>query len=111
MLEALASDLPLILSRAPGNLDFATLGLDHVYWAPPRDPAKLATAIQDWAQRISGHGEKSNHRAIAEGQFSLETGYARLLTAYREVLSTPNEAPQPSVNAHGSPVGTARVSR
>ena len=33
VIEAIATNLPLILTRAPGNLDFAELGLSHVYWA------------------------------------------------------------------------------
>jgi glycosyltransferase involved in cell wall biosynthesis len=82
-IESLASGLPLILSRAPGNQDFAHYGLDQVYWTPPDDPEALAEAIQAWSRRTNTESTTPNHRAIAVKQLSVETGYARLLKAYR----------------------------
>lgn len=83
VIEAVASGLPVILSRAPGNTEFANYGLDQVHWAPPGDREALAEAILDWHRKSMSGSNMSNHRAIAEEQFSLETGYARLFAAYQ----------------------------
>jgi glycosyltransferase involved in cell wall biosynthesis len=86
LLEALASGLPLILTRAPGNQDFGNLGLDRVFWAAPQDPASLAEAVLAWGGRTDARASSCNHRAVAVKSFSLEIGYARLLAEYRSAL-------------------------
>src|SRR5262245_36149577 len=53
VIEAMATNLPLILTRAPGNIDFAELGLSHVYWAEVANEADLASAVQCWASAPS----------------------------------------------------------
>ncbi len=91
LLEALASNLPLILTQAPGNQDFAGLGLDHMHWAPPGNSDALAEAILAWAGRSLSGGPAPNHRAVALEEFSLETGYGRILATYLEEARATHE--------------------
>ena len=81
VIEAMATNLPLILTRAPGNLDFAEFGLSHVYWAEVGDQADLAGAIERWA---SASLVGVNHREIALGMFQSERCYRHI---YREYLA------------------------
>jgi glycosyltransferase involved in cell wall biosynthesis len=84
VLESLASNLPVILTTAPGNQAFTKYGLDQIYWAAPANPEALAEAILAWRTRSIAHGALPNHRAIAEEQFSAEIGFAQLLAVYQE---------------------------
>ena len=86
LLEALAINLPLILTQAPGNRDFARIGLDRLFWAPPADVAALTDAFLEWRRAVVAGGPPPNHRSIALEQFSLESSYARLFAAYREAV-------------------------
>jgi glycosyltransferase involved in cell wall biosynthesis len=79
VIEAVATNLPLILTRAPGNLDFAELGLSHVYWAEVADEADLASAVQCWASASSGG---INHRDIALRLFQSESCYHHIYKEY-----------------------------
>ena len=84
VLEALAANLPVILTQAPGNQDFANYGLDQVYWTAPGDVATLAEAILSWRQcTISPHA-LPNHRSLARQHFSAEIGFKGVLAVYRE---------------------------
>jgi len=87
-IESMASGLPLILSQAPGNQDFAHYGLDRIYWTPPENPEALAAAILAWHRRSTSDSTLPNHRAVAVEQFSVETGYARLVAGYRKDRKT-----------------------
>jgi Glycosyltransferase len=82
VIEAMATNLPLILTRAPGNLDFAELGLSHVYWAEVANEADLASAVQCWA---SASSVGINHRDIALRLFQSERCYHHI---YKEYLAT-----------------------
>jgi glycosyltransferase involved in cell wall biosynthesis len=82
VIEAMATNLPLILTRASGNLDFAKLGLSHVYWAEVADEADLASAIQCWA---SASSVGINHRDIALTLFQSGRCYHHI---YKEYLAT-----------------------
>ena len=84
VLEALAANLPVILSQAPGNQDFSKYGLDHVYWTAPGDVAALAEAILSWRQRAIAQDALPNHRSLAEKHFSAEIGFEGVLAVYRE---------------------------
>lgn len=86
LLEALSTNLPLILTQAPGNRDFAGIGLDRLFWAPPADIDALTSAFLSW-RREAVSDRPPNHRSIALAQFSLESSYARLLAAYREAVT------------------------
>ena len=81
-IEAMATNVPLILTRAPGNLDFDGLGLNHVYWAEVGDEADLAAAVERWA---SASFLGINHREIALRLFQSERCYRRI---HEEYLAT-----------------------
>jgi glycosyltransferase involved in cell wall biosynthesis len=80
-LEAMATDLPLILSSAPGNRGFATLGLTHLWTARVEYPASFASAITSWYDDRS-HARPCNHRSVATSGFSREVQFANIEAAY-----------------------------
>jgi glycosyltransferase involved in cell wall biosynthesis len=79
VLEALATNLPLILTQVPGNLDLEATGLSHVYWTPPCNSSALADAIDRWA---SSYPHFPNHRSITCALFREDISYDRLLKEY-----------------------------
>ncbi len=81
LLEALATNLPLLLTRAPGNIDFADFDLSHVYWTTAGNPASLASAIHDWRKRVH---ETPNHREIALEKFTEDRCVDSVLACYEE---------------------------
>jgi glycosyltransferase involved in cell wall biosynthesis len=89
VIEAVASGLPMILSDAPGNRDFAAMGLDRVYWFPPKDPAAMATAVQRWREELIRMGPSGVHREVAVERFSLDAAFGGLIAVYREILAAP----------------------
>jgi glycosyltransferase involved in cell wall biosynthesis len=86
VLEAMATNLPLILTRAPGNLDFIELDLSHVYWAEVGNEADLAAAVQRWA---SGSFVGINHREIALKLFQSERCYRHIHEEYLAASLSP----------------------
>ena len=95
VLEALAVDLPLILSDAPGNRDFAQLNLSHFWSAQPESPEAFAAAIMSWYDDTR-HRRPSNHREIALASFSshaqfraIEAEYARAAPAAEAPVHVP----------------------
>lgn len=85
VLEALACDLPVILSEAPGNLDFIQMGLSHCWSAPKEVPGGFADAIEKWAADLST-GRPSNHRQVAESRFSQDACFGSLVREYQASL-------------------------
>ena len=81
VLEALACDLPVILSRVPGNNDFTEMGLSHCWSAGKEDVDGFAEVIGQWAQDC-GLGRVSNHREIAETRFSQEACFGAIVREY-----------------------------
>ena len=82
VIEALACDLPLILSTGPGFSDFPKLGLSHCWSAPPEDAEGFSRALAAWlADRAAGRA--SNHRALAAEHFDPERCVDRLVAIYR----------------------------
>ncbi len=82
-LEALAADLPLILSRAPGNTDLLELPLSHAWGAEPGDVEGFARAIGLWhSSRLSPR--PSNHRSVALEVFDAGNAHAAVLAQYRD---------------------------
>ncbi len=84
VLEAMACDLPLILSDAPGNREFARLPLSHLHTAPIRDSSAFADAIVRWAAERRAGERTSNHRALAVERFDSRVCFARVLELYRQ---------------------------
>lgn len=83
ILEALAFDLPLLLTRAPGNAGFEALGLSHLEFAEPGSSPSVAEGLLRLRQRLRSH-PGLNHRQTACAHFSVEAAYGRLFEAYRE---------------------------
>ena len=81
VLEALACDLPVILTEAPGNLDFIQMGLSHCWSAPKESPEQIAQAIGKWAADRSAL-RPSNHRQTAESRFSQDACFGALVKEY-----------------------------
>ncbi|WP_395731038.1 glycosyltransferase [Prosthecobacter sp.] len=86
VLEALACDLPVILSRVPGNNDFMEMGLSHCWSAGKEDVDGFAKVIGQWAQDC-GQGRASNHRQIAESRFSQEACFGAIVREYEQKVS------------------------
>lgn len=81
VIEALASDCPLILTDVPGNREFLALGLTHVWSAPGGDVEKFTTALLEWVADRPAR-RHSNHRTIAESTFGYEACYGAVLKIY-----------------------------
>jgi glycosyltransferase involved in cell wall biosynthesis len=69
VLEAIASNLPLILTDAPGNRAFASTGLDRIFWSAPGDAQALAGAMREWREQFLSGGQAPGHRAVATQRF------------------------------------------
>jgi len=85
VLEALACDLPVMLTEVPGNLDFIHLGLSHCWSAPKESPEQVARAIEKWSGDLVSH-RPSNHRQTAESRFSQVACFGALVTEYANQL-------------------------
>lgn len=81
-LEALSADLPLVLSRAPGNIDLLELPLSHAWGAVPGDVGGFAKSIGLWH---SAHLKPTtrNHRKVALEMFDGRSTQAAMLASYR----------------------------
>ncbi len=82
LLEALATDLPMVLTKAPGNESFGDHGFTHIEWTQPGTAASAADAIRRWRAKLD-RPETPNHRAIAQGRYSLDAAFLPLREAYR----------------------------
>lgn len=89
LLEALACDLPLLVSEAPGNIDFTTFGLSHCWSAPTADASAMAQRIAAWAADLRSK-RPSNHRDIALRQFSEDECFGTILREY-ETMAQPRD--------------------
>jgi glycosyltransferase involved in cell wall biosynthesis len=85
VLEALACDLPLILTEVPGNLDFVQMGLSHCWSAGKEDSAGMGSAIQSWVQDRAA-ARPCNHRETAERRFSQSACFGALVLEYEAAL-------------------------
>ena len=90
VLEALATDVPLVLTDVPGNRDFLRLALSHVWSAPAEDPDALAAAMEACLLDLE-NGRPSNHRAVALERFSEEVCFGRILDLYRQIATSRRE--------------------
>jgi glycosyltransferase involved in cell wall biosynthesis len=80
-LEATMSNLPLILSICPGNVDLQDRGLDSIFWVKPQNPEVLAEALVQWAGR---HEEANcNHREVAIEKFSERALFHKMMNLYQ----------------------------
>jgi glycosyltransferase involved in cell wall biosynthesis len=81
VLEALACDLPVILTEVPGNVDFIQMGLSHCWSAHVESAGEIGRAIEKWAADLAAH-RPSNHRQTAENRFSQESCFGALVREY-----------------------------
>jgi glycosyltransferase involved in cell wall biosynthesis len=89
VLEAMATNLPLILSDAPGNRGFGNLRLSNLRIVRRESSPAFAEAILELAARLRGGSERHpNHRTVAQQRFSPDAVYSQIDGIYREVGST-----------------------
>jgi len=86
-LEALSSNLPLILSDAPGNRGFSSIGLSHLWNARVEYPASFASAITSWYDD-QVRPRPCNHHDVAVSSFSRSRQFADIEAAYFEMCGT-----------------------
>ncbi|HEY5704450.1 MAG TPA: glycosyltransferase family 4 protein [Terrimicrobiaceae bacterium] len=83
VLEALATGLPLILSRVPGNWDLDFFALNGVHWTEAGNVADLARTIDDW---IGIARMATNHREVALDHFQQNSCFDRIVEEYQKSL-------------------------
>jgi glycosyltransferase involved in cell wall biosynthesis len=87
VLEALAVNLPLILSDAPGNRDLFLQPLSHGWRAAAGDVDGFAHAIVDWHDRLrAGTSTPVNHRRIAREHFDVRERCGAVVRLYRALV-------------------------
>lgn len=84
-LEALASNLPLILTDVPGLQSFgdSSYGLSHVFYGQS-DEESLAAAMYAWYRK---RRSPVNHRECAQKHFSIPEVYGKILRLYERYSS------------------------
>lgn len=84
-IEASASNLPMILSRSPGNIDFERWGFNGLRWVAPGDAAALAEQIVAWATEVTeGSATECNHRNVTSARLDSGACYGRQLALYSD---------------------------
>lgn len=86
-LEALACNLPLILSDAPGHQLFRSLQLDRLGYAGVEDRGGFARQFEIWRQNLDAPLSMV-HRQVAEQRFSLQRRCERVQQLYLEALAS-----------------------
>jgi glycosyltransferase involved in cell wall biosynthesis len=81
VLEAMASNLPLLLTACPGVSNISQGGLSHCWTAEPGDATGLAQAITSWVLDRE-NPRPINHRQIAEERFSTDVLFRAVLQLY-----------------------------
>lgn len=84
-LEAAMTNLPLIISDCPGNVDLDHHGFNRLYWVKPENPSELADAILRWADDMAS--ASCNHREIALQEFSDRALFNKMLNLYQSAAS------------------------
>jgi glycosyltransferase involved in cell wall biosynthesis len=81
VLEALASDLPIVTGTGPGTRHISEAGLSHCWTADVGEEDLFSSAISAWFEDRKKR-RPSNHRTIALKQFSTETCFGAVLDQY-----------------------------
>jgi glycosyltransferase involved in cell wall biosynthesis len=81
VLEALASNLPVIVAACPGASNMSNGGLSHCWTAEPGNAKSVAEAIEAWATDVP-NARTVNHRQIAEERFSVEALFGAVHRLY-----------------------------
>ncbi|MBK9991606.1 MAG: glycosyltransferase [Verrucomicrobia bacterium] len=85
IIEAIGADRPIIITNVPGNREFLSLGLSHVWSAPNEDVQGFADAIQSWITDIP-QGRNSNHREITTSRFGYDACYGEIRKIYDRLV-------------------------
>lgn len=86
LLEALACDLPLVVSEAPGNGDLLAQPLSQLWRAPVGDIGAFASAMEAWAAARSAIPPPPlNHRTVARAHFDQKRCFRQIVRVYREL--------------------------
>jgi glycosyltransferase involved in cell wall biosynthesis len=88
VLEAVSADLPMILSKAPGNIDLVAQPLSHLWKARPGDVEGFSRCIASWHERLQSPAP-INHRQIAQLQFDYRKRLGDILGKYQEMSGAP----------------------
>ena len=78
-LEALATGLPLILTKCPGNDDLESYEFDALRWSAIGDHGALAAQILGWLDAVA---EPNNHREITSVKMNGEDAWNRVRRCY-----------------------------
>ena len=78
-LEALATGLPLILTKCPGNDDLEQYGFDALRWCPVGDAGVLTEQILGW---LDGFAPSNNHRETVVAKLNGKDGWERVIRCY-----------------------------
>ena len=81
VLEALASNLPCILTDVPGNGEFFRYKFSHLWSVRKENPQSIVNAVKKWYTDIVIN-RKCNHREIIELEFSIENTYKKIIKEY-----------------------------
>lgn len=82
--EAMASGLPLVLTRCAGNEDIATWKPNRISWCMPGDPDDLVAAVRRSMPEISKPG--CNHRKVTEDHLSKTVEVEKYMSLYRSIM-------------------------
>jgi len=109
-LEALACDLPVVSSRAPGTADIDKAGLSHCWSADAGDVAGFEAALSALLEdrRLA---RPSNHRELALSRFSPEACYGAVLSEYRAAARPARAGVQRQPHGQESPHGARSDTR
>jgi glycosyltransferase involved in cell wall biosynthesis len=108
VLEALACNLPTILTDVPGNRTFQEFPLDQIWYG--NDEESLAPAIESW-HHAAQREQPPNHRDVARTQFSADACFERITALYSQARNRVRQsggadrAPTPSSAAGPAPAG------
>ncbi len=81
VVEAISTNLPVVIARCPGNGDFFKIGLSHCDGYEVGNAADLADRIRSMVGRL---GESQpNHREIALARYSEDQCFGKILDLYR----------------------------
>ena len=92
LLEAGASGLPVVASRAGGTAELVRAPPQTGLLVPPDDPEAFARALRRLATQVERRRELGNQGRIRAAARTSERSFAELWAAYRDAAGTSTEA-------------------